>query len=274
MRQRIRRVDKVVVNIAFAKQVTPSVAKAFRILECFSERRPRLTFAELAEQVDLPPTTLRRLLATLESLDYVQHDPLGLYRLGPRALALSPAALAGYDVRNQALPVLDDLAILTSLNANLGTLYQGRLLYLACVSHNVTRRIFSVPGRLAMAHCTALGKVMLASRPLDEVPSIVALAGGLVKRTVHTRTTWEDLEAELAQVRERGYAVDDEEVAIGSRCIAAPVRGQSGEVIAALGVNGTTEEIERDRIPELISVVRQSAETLSYKLGAAFAREW
>ena len=134
------------------QQLTRSVAKAFSILESFSERQPRLTFADLCELVELSPSTLRRLLATLESFGYLAHDSFGQYMLGGRALSLAPVALAANETRTQALPIIEDLSNSTGLNANVGTLYEGRLLYLACVSQNVLRRHFGVPGRLAAAH--------------------------------------------------------------------------------------------------------------------------
>jgi len=260
---------------AQAQQLTRSVAKAFRILESFSEREPRHSFAELCAEVDFAPSTMRRLLSTMESLGYLQHDSHGQYHLGPRALALAPAALAASDIRNQALPVLDELSRITGLNANLGVLYEGKLLYLACVSTNLPRRrYFGVPGRLAAIQGTAMGKVLLAYLPEEAARRVVEKGGGLVARTARTITKWEDLVQELARVREREYAIDDEEVVEGGLCLAAPVRDRSGQVVAALSASGMTWEIDRRRMSELAEAVTGQAETLSFKLGLAFAIEW
>lgn len=257
------------------QQLTRSVAKAFSILQAFSERAPRLSLSDLCASVDLSPSTLRRLLATLESLGYVQHDSLGLYRLGGRALSLAAPALAGDEVRNQSLPVLEDLSGATGgLNSNVGTLYEGRLLYLASVARNVTQRAFGVPGRLSALHSTALGKVMLAYRPMEDAREIIEKGGGLVRRTPKTIATWEDLEEELARVRERGYAVDDEEATAGGLCVAAPVRDRSAEVVAALSASGMVWEISQSRIREIAAQVVSHALTLSYKLGYVLASEW
>lgn len=258
-----------------SQQLTRSVAKALRILECFSERSPRLGFAELCEAVDLAPTTVRRLLATMESLGYLQHDSFGQYRLGPRSLALAAPALAGYEIRNQALPVLDELSTVTGLNANLAVLYEGRLLYLACTSLNLPRRLhFGVPGRLAAIQGTAIGKVLLAHLPADEARRVLEKGGGLIARTPRTVTRWEDLLEEFARVRERGYAIDDEEVAAGGFCLAAPVRDRSGQVVAGISASGMTWEIDRTKVEGIASAVTGQAETLSFKLGFAFATEW
>jgi len=262
-------------NETQTQRLTRSVAKALGILESFTERVPSLSFTELAQSSDLAPSTLRRLLTTLESLGYLQQDAHGLYRLGARALGLAPPALAGYEVRNQALPVLDELSVETGLNSNLGILYDGRMLYLASVARNLPhRRLFGVPGRMAAAHSTALGKVLLAFRPFGEVVAMLEKAGGLIRRTPKTITTWEALEAELARVRELGYAFDDEEAASGGLCVAAPARDRTGEVVAAISASGMSWEIDRAKLDELAAKVVRQAETLSYKLGYAFAAEW
>ncbi len=262
-------------NETQTQRLTQSVAKALGILESFTERVPSLSFAELAQSSDLAPSTLRRLLATLESLGYLQHDAHGLYRLGAKALNLAPPALAGYEVRNQGLPVLDELSVETGLNANLGVLHEGRMLYLASVARNLPhRRLFGVPGRMTAAHSTAIGKVLLAFRPFEDVVAMLEKAGGLIRRTPKTITTWEVLEVELGRVRELGYAFDDEEAATGGLCVAAPVRDRTGEVVAGISASGMNWEIDRTRLDELATKVVRHAETLSYKLGYAFAAEW
>lgn len=260
---------------AQVQQLTRSVAKAFSILEVFSERAPQLALGEIAEAVDIAPTTLRRLLATLESLGYVQRDPVGRYQLGVRALNLAPAALAGYEIRTHALPILDDLSSETGLNANLGVLHEGRVLHLANVSRNLPRRRhFGVPGRLALPNATALGKTMLAFRDFAQVRELLSRSGGLVQRTPRTIATWEALSDELALVRERGYAYEDQETALDGRCVAAPVRDRSGQVVAAISASGMTWEITPEKVEELAQVVIHHAESLSFKLGYAFATEW
>lgn len=262
-------------NEAQAQQLTGSVAKAFRILESFTERCPRLSFNDLCDEVDLAPTTLRRLLSTMESLGYLQHDTFGQYQLGPRSMTLAPPALAASELRNQALPVLDELSTTSGLNANLSVLYEGKLLYLGCVARNLPRRrYFSVTGRLAAAHSTAMGKALLAYLPWDDARRSLEKAGGLVARTPKTITSWEILEQDLEVVRGCGYAFDDEEAVVGGFCVAAPVRDRSGEVVASISVSGMNWEIDRSKIKELAALVTSQAEALSFKLGYAFATEW
>jgi DNA-binding IclR family transcriptional regulator len=260
---------------AQVQQLTRSVAKAFGILEVFGERAPQLTFGEISDAVDLAPTTLRRLLVTLESLGYVARDPHGRYQLGVRALNLAPAALAAYDIRTQALPMLDELATKAGLNANLGVLRDGRLLYIASIVGNLPRRRhFSVPGRLALAHSNALGKVILADLDFAAARTLLEKAGGLVARTPKTITNWDEFEAELAQVREQGYAVDEEEATVGGRCVAAPIHDRSGAVVAAISASGMIWEIPPESVHDLAATVIRCAETLSFKLGYSFATEW
>jgi DNA-binding IclR family transcriptional regulator len=255
-------------------QVGKAVAKALGILDCFTEQVPRLALAEICAKVGLAPSTVRRFLATLESLGYVQRDSMGLYQLGAHLLSHAPAALAGYEVRNQALPVLEDLSKATGLNANLAVLHEGRILYLAATSHNVLHRHFGVPGRLGSAHATAMGKLLLAYLPLESAMLAVEQAGGLPARTAKTITTWERLAEELASIRERGYAVDDEEVAEGGLCLAAPVRDRTGQVVAAMSASGMTWEIDRAKIEEVAEAIKRHAGILSYKLGYAFSMHW
>jgi DNA-binding IclR family transcriptional regulator len=268
-------IEKSETQDAGLQQLTRSVAKALCILDCFTERTPRLTLAELSEQVDLAPTTLRRLASTLDTLGYLSRDDLGRYQLGVKAMSLAPAGLAAYDIRNVALPVLDMLSTQTGLNANLGILHDGRLVYLATVIRNLPRRRhFGVPGRLAAAHCNGLGKAMLAHLSPSEARSTLTKAGGLSARTPRTITSFDMLEAELAEVRERGYALDDEEAAIGGRCVAAPIRDRTGAVVAAISLSGMVDEINDTLIPGLADVLVRAAEEISFKLGYSFATEW
>ena len=98
--------------------------------------------------------------------------------------------------------------------------------------------------------------------------------GGLFRRTPKTITSWEELERELERIRERGYALDDEEASTGGLCVAAPVRDRSGEVVASISASGMISEIDRCKIDQLAATVISNAEAMSYKLGYAFATEW
>jgi IclR family acetate operon transcriptional repressor len=233
-----------------------SVDRALLLLELLGQAGGRLPLTELAQRSGLPLATVHRLLASLGSRGYVRQDPDRRYALGTMLLPLGDAAtrmLSGW-----ALPFLTQLAQACGETANLGVLEDDHVVYVAQAPGRHRMRMFTEVGRRVLPHSTAIGKVLLAWQSEENVRRVVSRLG-LPARTPHTLTTLPAFTAELAAVRTRGWAVDDEEEEVGVRCLAVPVGAGPGAV-AAVSVSAPASRLERDHPEVLAALTRVSSE--------------
>jgi len=241
--------------------------RAIGILECLWLHGSELTWAELSERMGLNKSTVRRLLKVLEYHRLVEVNPQnGKYRLGLKLFEMGSSAVAHLDIRERARPYLKRLVLKTGETAHLCILDGGEVLYLDKDEPPRTMRIPSTVGKRNPAHCTAVGKALLAFLPEDELEEIVQ-RHGLRAYTRHTITTLAELERELALIRQRGYAIDDEEFEEGLKCIGAPVRDYSGHVVASVSIAGPAFRMTEDKIPLLVHSVLEVTHALSTELG-------
>jgi len=244
-----------------------SIDRAALILTCFSAAEPRVSLADLAARLDLNQSTVYRYVATLQAAGLLARDgPRGGYRLGLRVVELAGVALNELAVRREAIPEMDRLRDELGLLVNLALLDGADVLHLAHSAPPGWPVWVATPGRRAVAHCTALGKVLLAHHPWDEVRADIERHGWR-PYTAHSIHDFERLRDELAAIRDQGHAVDDEERAIGSACLAAPIRDHSGQVTAALSVTGTTATMPPDRRAQVTPKLLAAASRVSLRLG-------
>lgn len=244
-----------------------SVARALTLLDALGDTRGEIGIADLSRRVGLHVSTTHRFLTTLIAHGYVRQNlETGRYALGPKAFHLAESYLGQMDLRRALRPSLERLCRETGETANLVILEGREALYLDKVESPQSLRIFSRIGRRAPLHCTAVGKVLLASRSREEMD---ALLGGkpLEALTRSTITSRNQLRRELEKVQEQGYALDMEECEVGASCIAAPVRNAQGETVAVVGISGPTIRMDAQRIQELIPCVVRGVEQASEQLG-------
>lgn len=244
-----------------------TIERAALILACFSAEAPHLTLAELAGKLGLNQSTAYRYVATLQAAGLLERDPRrGGYRLGLRVIELSNIALNHNEVRKHALEEMDRLRDDLNLLVSLGVLFEADVLHIA---HSVPAHWppwYTTVGRRAVAHCTSLGKVLLAARPWPEVTGLIDRHGW----RPYTPNSIQDagrLERELAGVRGQGFAIDNEERNLGTACVGAPVRDYTGQVIAALSVSGKTERVTPEFRARAIPRIREAADRVSFQLG-------
>lgn len=252
------------------RYVVHSVAKAFALLEAMhrAEGADGLRMIDLSRATGLPKGMAFKLLGTLEDLGYVQRDPeTGRYRLGLKLFALGAGAVGPAAVQRDLHALLQQLAAETNETAHMAVLAGGEVLYLDKVESQASLRLVTAIGGRRPAYCTGTGKALLAWRPAEEVRRLVGER--LQPFTPKTHTGVEALLAELALVRERGYAVDDEENEPGIVCVGAPVRDDVGTVVAALSVSGPSVRIRPDQIPKLGTQVMAAARRMTETLGPA-----
>jgi DNA-binding IclR family transcriptional regulator len=246
--------------------VLKSLQKVIRALECFSLEEPRLPLSEIARRAGLPLSTAHRILATLRQAGLVEQEgERDLYRLGLKLLELGSVVLANMEVHREALPFIEELVRETGETVHLGVFDGTQVVSIEKMDspHGLASNI--TIGKGAPAYCTGVGKALLAFQPEAVVDHVCRL--GLVAYTPQTITDPAKLRKELAQVRTQGYAVDNTEHQPDVRCVAAPIRNYTGNVIASLSVSGPATRIPKERIPALAARVREVARQLSLRLG-------
>ena len=190
----------------------------------------------------------------------------GKYSLGMKLIELGTRASSRLDLCELAGPVLDRLMERTGETAHIGILSQGAVISIADSESYKTLRTPSTVGRRNPAHCSSQGKVLMAGLSSAELRAFIG-ANPLKKFTRRTISTLTALQREVAQVRQQGYAIDDQEFEEGLKCVGAPIRDRFGNVVAAISVAGPAMRLSEARMPDLIGVVVDAAAGLSRALG-------
>ncbi len=246
--------------------VLRSVTNALAILEAFSLERPELGVTELGHALGLGKSTVHRLLSALAARGYVRKRPeTGRYCLGLKAFEIGTLAAGQHSVRETVAPYLQRLGAATRETVHLGVLEDGTVIYIDKIESSQALQMYSRVGRRAPVHCTALGKALLAWEPEDVRERVIRRR--LRAYTPNTHTDAVKLREELAQVRQLGWALDDEEFEVGLRCIAAPIRDHTRRVVASLGIASPAVRLSPERVASVAPVVSDAAAAASRALG-------
>ena len=244
-----------------------SIDRALRLLDVICTADRPISLADASARVKLHKPTAHRLLQSLGQHGLVTQDAESkAYRPGLKLFELSHEVLRHMELRTQALPELAELSRRTNETVHLAVLDEGDVIYIDKEESQHTIRMFSAIGKRGPAHCTGVGKVLLASLPPDELQRVVAVKK-LKRFTTRTITTVAGLKRELSLIRERGYAIDDTEHEAEIRCAACPVRDHTGRVVAAVSLTAPTLRMSRDRIEAMAPLVREYADRVSRKMG-------
>lgn len=240
------------------KNAVQSVARAFAILEILGQRGGRATLSEVAEAMGLALPTAHRLVRTLMTLGYVRQLPSRRYALGTGLIPLGDQAtrlMAAW-----ARPSLEELEQTSQETANLAILDGDKVVYVAQVPSRHQMRMFTEVGRRVYAHSTGVGKAMLAQLPDAEVLAIVRRAG-MPRFTDSTHTTEESLLADLATIRQRGYAIDEGEQEVGVRCFAVALTGAATPT--AVSVSGPDTRVTLGSAEWMVPALARASEELA-----------
>lgn len=246
-----------------------AVSKALDLLQALADANAGHSLAELSRELGLPKSSVFRHLVTLEDAGYIERVPGNeAYRLGLKLFELGSLVAAQFDVRHEAIPFMRHLLATFQETVNLAIMEGGEVVYLEILESTRSIRMSAQPGQRHSPHSTALGKAMLAYLSEVEVEAILA-SHGLPALTSRTITTVEIFKAELAGVRERGYAVDDMENEAGARCVGAPIFNHRGEAVAAISVSGPADRMRPPQIDavgkELVRATRAISKRLGYR---------
>jgi IclR family pca regulon transcriptional regulator len=242
-----------------------SLARGLSVLQAFSDQRRSLTIAQISHKTAIPRASVRRCLHTLIQLGYAEADG-NHFSLKPKVLTLGYSYLSSTPLTVSAHPYLNQISRALNESCSLAVLQDDEVLY---VGRSATSRIMSVSlttGSRLPAYCTSLGRVLLAHLAPEELEAYLERVPlkALTERTVVSPARLKEL---LAGVRANGYALVEEELEIGLRSIAVPVRGASGNVLAALNVGAHAARVSgRKMTEEFLPVLLKGAQELSILL--------
>jgi IclR family transcriptional regulator, acetate operon repressor len=240
-----------------------SIDKALMVLEALAEHR-RVT--DIAAGTGLPKSTVHRILQSLVGWGFARADGTGGYAPGPRILTLAGKVMSRFDPAQHADSALQSLRDRTGFTVHFAILSGDEAVYVQKLEGLRPYQMASRVGMSMLLHSTSIGKAILAQLRDGEVTAILARTG-LEGRTPHTITDAGMLLSHLAEIRRRGYSVDDEENEGGIRCVGAPVFDHTGAVMGGISVSGLAFEIAADDTA-LGTQVRTAARDVSLALGA------
>ncbi len=244
-----------------------SLVRALALVNRLAAADEGMALTELAQQVGLSLSTTHRLLTTLEQERYVHFDlERRLWSVGVQAFVTGSAFLKTRSLTALARPQMRMLMEQNEETVNLAVEDEFEAIYLSQVECRHMMRAFARPGGRVPLHCSSVGKALLSAMPDGDLARVLHQRG-MPRLTIKTINTTTALRRNLALARQVGYAVDDEEHAVGLRCVAAVVFNENRQPVAALSVSGPLVRITDIRIPHLGSQVRQAADILTSQLG-------
>ena len=245
-----------------------SVSHAIDILEAFRGHSDELGVTELSTQLNLPKNNVFRLLATLQSRGYIeQNQQTGSYRLGIKVFELGETFRKRMGLLHQAHEVLKKVESKCNESVYLAVLQDGMVVYVDLAETSLSVRIVPKLGGRVPPYCTAVGKVLLAYEPREEVERIIDKIG-LVAFTPNTIVDKQALFKHLDEVAKQGYSIDNEELEPEVKCVGAPVRDYTRRVVAGVCVSGPIQRMSQDRIEkELVPLLKEAAREISARLG-------
>lgn len=247
-------------------EFSQTVLKALIVLECVADADRPLSAAEVAKLCKISRPTAYRLLSTLAVRDYVTQVNGPYFRLGTQALSLSRKLLDSMDLPELARPYMRELGSLTNETVYLSTLQDTEILYIAKVESTQSIRTSCIIGTRNNLYSTSMGKAVLAFLPAAEQARLIEQIN-LVPITPKTIVDRAALIEDLAHIRKRGYAIDDEENESGVRCVGAPIFDRSGRVFAAISVSAPAYRFPVQAIAEVSALVVEKTSTISARLG-------
>jgi DNA-binding IclR family transcriptional regulator len=241
--------------------------RALAALDVLADRSTECSLVEICTALKLHKSTVHRLLMVFEQHHLVDKNPeTGKYRLGLKLFELGSKAIAMLDLGETSRRFLLRLQRDTQETVNLGILDQGDVLYVAKIDSQQNLRMVARVGHRYPAYCTSMGKAMLAGLSEPEVDAIIRRSS-LKAKTPNTITTPAALKADLKRIRDRGYAIDDEENEEGARCVGAAVWDHMNRPRAAVSISAPAFRMDDAKLAEVAKAVVRAASDLSHELG-------
>lgn len=250
------------------KKIIQSVQRAIDILTLFyTLDKTELSLSEISSALNLNKSTIFHLISTLEQNNFIEKTSRSRkYRLGLALFALGNIVGRQMDLREQALPYLKRIVDKFHQTVHLAILDKDQAFYIEKVEGTATIRCSSQVGKYKPLHCTAIGKVLMASLDDDSINRIIR-EKGLTRFTPNTICEAEQLKTELRTIREQGYALDNTEIEPELFCVATPIKNHSGEVVAAISISGPLSIISRSNCHIYVQELKEVSHKVSQSLG-------
>ncbi|WP_026686309.1 IclR family transcriptional regulator [Azovibrio restrictus] len=251
------------VSEATPKNSIQVIERMMALLDVLADCADPVSLKILSQRTGLHPSTAHRILASLTGSRFVERQDAGTYQLGIRLLELGNLVKTRINLRQVALPYMQQLHEKIGESVNLGIRHEDEIVYIERTSagRSLVRVVYLVGGR-APLHLTSVGKLFLAEDPPQAVKEY-AKRTGLPGKTAHSLVTLASLEKDLERIRRHNVGFDDEEAEVGLKCVAAPIRDDEGGMVAGLSVSAPTER-HQDNWPTL---VKETADAISHALG-------
>lgn len=260
--------DSVPIKGTSSRSYNQSLARGLMILETLSADGGEFGIRELSRKLGLNKSIVQRLVLTFTGAGFLEQNRVtAKYRIGHRAFEVGYAYLRSAGLAESALPVLRSLANVHELNALLGVLRAGAVVYLIALPSSGPIVLRSRPGLRAPAHATAVGKALLAGEPEESLDEILG-SDPLERFTPSTVVQTAELKSQIEEVRRTGYAVADGEFQDGIIALGAPVYDASAQVVAAISASAPRYLLGDERIQDTLRVVVDAAAEISRALGA------
>ncbi len=242
-----------------------SLLKALDLLDVFTTTEPRLPLSEISRRLGLPKSTTHRILSTLHARGFVERLANEEYALGTAIVALGQTVRVNVEVRDRAATIARALAERCNESIYVAVLEGDHVLYIYAIETSQRLAARTAVGDRAPLYCTGVGKAILSMLAVEEQDLVAG--SELDSITANTIVEPAVLRAELATIRDRGFAVDHEEHELGTFCTAASFAGADGRVVGAISISGRDPDIVGRRLPELARSVGEAAAQISSRLG-------
>lgn len=245
-----------------------SVEKVFQIIEIMASAKTSMRLLDISEKLSLPASTVLRFLNTLMAFNYVNQDPETLkYRLSMKLCQIGHMVNSQFSIRETVRPYLVELSEKCQESACLAIEDDMSVVYIDAVDgpDSILRTMQRI-GKIAPLHSTGVGKLLLLNYSAGKLDRLIA-EKGLPALTLNTITTKEKLLFELEKIRTQGYSLDDEECEIGAKCIAAPLRDYTGNIVACISVSGPVSRMTCEKTEKITATIDRIALDLSRRLG-------
>jgi len=253
--------------------ILSSVKKSLEVLQVFSGDQLEMSVTEISKVLNSHKSSISRILITLASEGFVEKNPqTNKYRLGLKLLELAGLVMQRYDLREHAGPHMEELAQELGEIVHLALLDGNEIFYLEKKGQGQALTVATKVGGRHPAHASAMGKVLLSGLSKRELADVLAI-GPLVKYTPYTITEVPELLKELDRVRERGFALDDEEGFLGIRCVAAPIYNREGKIICAISTTVPKQRMGDRRTNEIRKQIVETTRLISERIRVFDLRE-
>ncbi len=243
-----------------------SIDRAVAILECFSENRRELKLSEIAYMLDLNKSTVHGILNSLKYHRFIDQDEITKkYRLGIRFIEYGELVINSMDMRDIAYPIIEDICERIEETVHVAMLDGFDVVYVEKKECNKSIKTSTKIGARIPAYITADGKIILSYLDDDKLNEYVPEK--IKKLTPNTITDRNKLLKVLHEMKNKGYATDNEEVVQGISCVAAPIIEHTGRVRFSLSITGPTVRMTKDKMKEYVDIISEAAKEISFRIG-------